>query len=153
MLLAKLQDMKSGVIFLQTLFLSLLLGVAAAPVVFAGPSSGRGATDKVKKLRDLLQDRPMVIDGPRAGKLRRALGVTNPGLLRLLVQVAADKAQPGISGFRVGAAALGKSGRIYLGSNVELPGHVLGHYADIRIMPTCGRGHRSLLSHPHLYAA
>jgi len=31
--------------------------------------------------------------------------------------------------------------------------HDQRHYADIRIMPTCGRGHRSLLSHPHLYAA
>ena len=137
----------AGVLFARALLVSALLSMAAPPSALADDSTGRGSAAKIKTLRNLLKDRPMGIDGRRAGKLRRTLGVTSPELLRLLVQVAADKARPGISGFHVGAAALGKSGRIYLGSNVELPGHVLGqtmHAEQFAVTNARNHGEREL---------
>ncbi|KAK8923801.1 hypothetical protein KSP39_PZI019337 [Platanthera zijinensis] len=45
----------------------------------------------------------------------------------MLLPVARKLARPPISGFHVGAAALGVSGRIYLSANVEFPGVPLHH--------------------------
>lgn len=44
-----------------------------------------------------------------------------PALLPRLVATASSRALPPTSGYRVGAAGVGRSGRIYLGANLELP--------------------------------
>jgi len=54
---------------------------------------------------------------------QRVVGIDGEGALRALaLGGAAARAVCPISGFQVGAAALGESGRVYLGTNLEFPG-------------------------------
>jgi cytidine deaminase len=67
-----------------------------------------------------------IVPAEEAASLADELGVTVAELQSLLVPLAAERyAQPPISGFRVGAVALGPSGTLYLGANLELPGTAL----------------------------
>ncbi|KAK8956152.1 hypothetical protein KSP40_PGU018676 [Platanthera guangdongensis] len=76
---------------------------------------------------DLLMPR-FVIQPEEAESMGEDLGVADlRDLLPMLLPAARKLARPPISGFHVGAAALGVSGRIYLGANVEFPGVPLHH--------------------------
>ena len=63
-----------------------------------------------------------VIDARELAVLTRARGVDVQVLLPEFVAEAQKFARPPTSKFRVGAAALGASGAVYLGVNIELPG-------------------------------
>lgn len=56
----------------------------------------------------------------------RLEGVPVEDLMVRLLPKAASRAYAPISNFHVGAVSLGKSGNIYLGSNIEIPGQGLG---------------------------
>ena len=58
-------------------------------------------------------------------------------VLRALVPVAAIFARPAISNYRVGAVGRGRSGALYLGMNMEFPGHTLN---------ASGHGERSVVA-------
>lgn len=66
------------------------------------------------------------ISAQDAAMLATASGLAGDALLQALVPVAAAFARPAISNYRVGAVARGASGALYLGMNMEFPGHVLG---------------------------
>ncbi|PKA61152.1 cytidine deaminase [Apostasia shenzhenica] len=69
-----------------------------------------------------------VIERDEADVMRREMGLAAvTDLLPALVPAAQRMARPSISGYHVGACALGASGRIYLGVNVEFPGVPLHH--------------------------
>ncbi|XP_020591862.1 cytidine deaminase 1-like [Phalaenopsis equestris] len=64
-----------------------------------------------------------VIEPEEAEQMRKEKGLeTLRDLLPALLPAARQLARPPISKFHVGAAALGSSGRIYLGANIEFPG-------------------------------
>ena len=67
------------------------------------------------------------IDAQQLAGLVKASGLTEEKLLLVLLPVAATLARPPISDFHVGAIAKGKSGDIYMGGNMELPGEALFH--------------------------
>ncbi|EDP98743.1 cytidine deaminase [Shewanella benthica] len=67
------------------------------------------------------------IDALQLAGLVKASGLTEEKLLLVLLPVAATLARPPISDFHVGAIAKGKSGDIYMGGNMELPGEALFH--------------------------
>lgn len=79
----------------------------------------------VERLRALLPRHPWVIEADVAKRLERELGVTPDELLIDLMPIARELAQPPISHYKVGEAGRATSGRIYLGINVEIPGHPL----------------------------
>lgn len=58
----------------------------------------------------------------QARQLADALGVEDDALLDALLPLAASYARAPISGFAVGAAALGRSGAVHLGANLEFAG-------------------------------
>ncbi len=59
-------------------------------------------------------------------RLAKAEGKDVAGLMVALLPVARKYSHPPISNYRVGAVARGSSGSLYLGMNVEIPGHSLG---------------------------
>lgn len=84
-------------------------------------------TEQTTAPPDLLIPR-FVIEPEDAESMATELGLSDlPDLLPMLLPGARKLARPPISRFHVGAAALGVSGRIYLGVNVEFPGLPLHH--------------------------
>lgn len=67
------------------------------------------------------------IDAMQLGKLTLDSKMTEAEVLLALLPIAAALAKPPISEFYVGAIAKGKSGDIYMGANLELPGEALFH--------------------------
>lgn len=58
--------------------------------------------------------------------LMRTEGVTRDDLMMKLLPVAKSFAHPPLSNFFVGAVALGRTGSMYLGANIEIPRNMLG---------------------------
>lgn len=67
------------------------------------------------------------IDAQQLAELTQASQMTEAEVLLALLPIAAALAKPPISEFYVGAIAKGKSGDIYMGANLELPGEALFH--------------------------
>lgn len=67
------------------------------------------------------------IDAQQLAELTRASKMTEAEVLLASLPIAAALAKPPISEFYVGAIAKGKSGDIYMGANLELPGEALFH--------------------------
>lgn len=67
----------------------------------------------------------LVIPADKAAELQATLQVSAGQLLLALVPLARQHARPPISQYMVGAAGLSRSGRIYLGVNLEFPGNAL----------------------------
>nr|WLJ60565.1 sxtB protein [Alexandrium pacificum] len=63
-----------------------------------------------------------ILGKPEVEHLRLQTGLGDDAILQKLLPHAKDMALPQASGYQVGAAALGASGRIYLGFNLELSG-------------------------------
>lgn len=74
---------------------------------------------------ELLPDRPFVIPPEVAERVARDCSLSTEDLLLSLVPVAQRSVRAPISNYRVGVAGLGASGTIYLGVNLEFPGHAL----------------------------
>ncbi|XP_050216587.1 cytidine deaminase 1-like [Mercurialis annua] len=68
-----------------------------------------------------------VIEPSEAESLAQKSGLTITQLLPTLVKSAQSLARPPISNYYVGAVALGSSGRIFFGANLEFPGLPLHH--------------------------
>lgn len=64
---------------------------------------------------------PFVIPAEKVQELIQQLNISVEELLQELVPIAQTYARPPISKYYVGAAGLGKSGKIYLGVNLEFP--------------------------------
>lgn len=76
-------------------------------------------------------------------------GYTKEELLKKLVPVASKYARPGISNYHVGSAALGESGAIYLGVNLELQGVPLNqsvHSEQFAIANAKNHGEKKLVA-------
>lgn len=67
------------------------------------------------------------LDAQQLAELQKATQMELDELLLALLPIAAALARPPISEFHVGAIAKGKSGDIYMGANIELPGEALFH--------------------------
>lgn len=68
---------------------------------------------------------PFVIEAHKVSNILRLTNLTHEKLLQELIPIAKPLARPPISTYYVGAAALGKSGNIYLGVNLEFKGFPL----------------------------
>lgn len=66
-----------------------------------------------------------IVPAERMAALSGTAGLDDRALIQALVPAARAWARPPISGFRVGAVALGASGAAYFGVNLEFPGHSL----------------------------
>lgn len=73
-------------------------------------------------LNALLPSNPFVLSAEKVEELLDCCGLEVDELLQRLIPVAKTFARPPISEYKVGIAALGKSGKIYLGVNLEFPG-------------------------------
>ncbi|HSW73430.1 MAG TPA: hypothetical protein VLG44_08515, partial [Chlamydiales bacterium] len=71
------------------------------------------------ELNNLLPSNPFVIPADEVKKILQITGLQIEELLVQLIPIAKSFARPPISNFQVGEAALGKSGNIYLGVNIE----------------------------------
>ncbi|QYJ77644.1 cytidine deaminase [Shewanella acanthi] len=67
------------------------------------------------------------IDAQQLADLKQSCQMSEEALLLALLPIAAALAKPPISEFYVGAIAKGKSGDIYMGANLEVPGEALFH--------------------------
>lgn len=75
--------------------------------------------------KDMIVPNPFVIEKAKVDAIVFEKDITVEDLLQQLVTVAKLYARPSISGYKVGVAALGESGNIYLGVNLELAGQPL----------------------------
>lgn len=75
----------------------------------------------MEKLKEMLPSNPFFIPAERANKILAKSGLTMEELLLALIPIAKPFAVTPISGYHVGEAALGESGNIYLGMNIEFP--------------------------------
>lgn len=71
---------------------------------------------------ELIQDSPFVIEKEKVETLKEMTGLEMEALLHKLIPIAKSFARPPISNYQVGVVALGKSGTLYLGVNLEFPG-------------------------------
>lgn len=76
-------------------------------------------------LEEMLPENPFVIPRHKVREIMSCCGMEVEELLQRLIPVARSFARPPISGYQVGVAALGKSGTIYLGVNLEFLGSPL----------------------------
>ena len=87
-----------------------------------------------------LSDAWMIEKGTRE-VLEARLGVGTAELLGLLVDVAKERADPPVSHFKVGAAAVGESGAVYLGINMEFNGNCLNQTMHAEQFTVCNAVH------------
>lgn len=71
---------------------------------------------------EMLPPNPFVIPAEQVNQLLRRQGIEIQQLLVQLIPIAQSFARPPVSEYKVGAAALGKSGNVYLGVNLEFLG-------------------------------
>jgi cytidine deaminase len=90
-----------------------LTGIPVSPVL----SKPDPAT--TLKLKELLPDKPFVIEAGRAAELAKTLGISGEQLMLELIPVAKEMARPPVSEYLVGAVGRGESGNLYLGVNLE----------------------------------
>jgi cytidine deaminase len=89
------------------------------------PITGQAAfQDEVQSvpLREVIPSNPFVITAKQVEEILRLTGLQMQELLVELLPIAKAFSRPMISGYQAGASALGKSGNIYLGVNLEFPG-------------------------------
>ena len=124
------------------LFLKMVRASIAADTGAAEP-----ALDPV--LEAALAASPSYLSSESVADLSRRLGTTPEGLLPMLLPFAKRLARPSLTGKSIGAAALGASGAVYLGGNVEVfaGGISLNTHAEQRVvMNALSRGERGLLA-------
>jgi len=93
----------------------------------AADESGRAGAETAGRapaadpaLARLLPADPTRISAEQAGRILRELGLTQEELARRLLPVARGLASPALYGKAHGAVAVGRSGALYLGGNIEL---------------------------------
>lgn len=93
-------------------------------------------------LNQMLPPNPFVISAEKVDEILSSAGLEVKELLQKLIPIAKSYARPPISEYKVGVAALGKSGAIYLGVNLEFLGTPLN---------TCIHGEQFLVTHARNY--
>ncbi|MBQ7528710.1 cytidine deaminase [bacterium] len=78
--------------------------------------------DVTRKLQSLLPEHPFHISGAEAERIASGLGISKYQLMVELICVAKEYAVVPVSDYRVGSCAMGESGDLYLGVNVEFNG-------------------------------
>ncbi len=140
-----------GGAFLQ---LSQLSGSAAAPA----PAALGVAVDAVPAAPAGMEQRLRALLGPgfkgylppgEVRRLRAATGLTSDELLVALLPLAKDFSRPQVSGYPVGAVALGASGAIYLGGNLSFIGMPVSegiHAEQAVVAAALGHGESAVLA-------
>jgi len=86
------------------------------------PNPGTLMTTDIK---NLIPSNPFVIEAAKVDEILQISGLSLQEFMQLLIPVAQEFSHPEISNYKVGAVALGKSGNIYLGVNLEFKEHPL----------------------------
>lgn len=73
-------------------------------------------------LREIISPNPFMISAGQVEEISKRYELKIEELLQMLIPIAQSYARPPVSNYKVGAAALGKSGNIYLGVNLEFLG-------------------------------
>jgi len=102
-------------------FSSMILPIA----IVANPPQIFFSEAAMKKLETMIPSNPFVISAERVNEMVSMSGLEVEELLIELIPIAKRFARPPISNYQVGVAALGKSGNIYLGVNLEFSGQPL----------------------------
>jgi len=116
---------------------------AGLVLLLAGLAPGASGQD----LKSLLPNPPYFIPKESVSRIREKLGLSTDQLLGALVPIAQGLARPPISNYHAGAAALGASGAIYLGVNLEFPGSQLSqtvHCEHFAVVNALAHGERAL---------
>jgi cytidine deaminase len=122
-----------------TLFLSLILPITSASAAFSAladienrkaemQSAIQGFPENAQKfLLEIVLDKDFagVISAEQSRKLSSILGLSANDTALALISLAGLYAIPSISNFHVGAVAVGLSGAMYFGCNLEFPGQAL----------------------------
>ncbi|MCH9631098.1 MAG: Cytidine deaminase [Chlamydiia bacterium] len=96
-----------------------------------------------------IKENPFVIEKEKVSKITSELEISAHELLRTLVPIAKKFAKPEISGYQVGVAALGESGNIYLGVNLEfadLPLNTTVHGEQFLVVVARNHGEQNLVT-------
>lgn len=107
------------------------------------------ALDISKHLVGLQISNPFYLTSYDVTALKEETGLSSEELLKELVPVAAKYARPDISSYHVGSAALGESGAIYLGVNLEFQGTSLNqavHSEQFAIANARHHGEKNLIA-------
>lgn len=102
-----------------------IITVAVVFSLFALPSISEAVISTVpqevtvKKLEEAIPSNPFFIPAEQVEVILEKCNLKIEELLVQLIPIAKSFARPPVSGYRVGEAALGKSGNIYLGVNLE----------------------------------
>lgn len=99
--------------------MTYLLAFFMMTSLIASPQSEPPMTNT---LHQTIPANPFVIPAHKVKELTQAFNLEVEELLQLLIPIAKTYALPPISNYQVGVAALGKSGSIYLGVNLEFLG-------------------------------
>lgn len=122
---AQVNSGRSGKI--SSIIIAAIVLIGAAIILYSNNIQPK--IDEAKKMDDHLVDQiikeameanPFVIEAEKVKEILSQTGLMIDQLLDKLIPIAKTFARPPISNYRVGEAVLGKSGRIYLGVNVEL---------------------------------
>jgi cytidine deaminase len=73
----------------------------------------------------MMEQNPFIMEKEKVEAIISERGIAVHQLLQELIPIARSYARPPVSQYKVGVAGLGKSGRIYLGVNLEFPGFPL----------------------------
>jgi cytidine deaminase len=84
--------------------------------------NGQSKEEIVSSLWEIISPNPFVIPADKVKEITKCYGFKVEELLQMLIPIAQSYARPPISNYKVGIAALGKSGNIYLGVNLEFVG-------------------------------
>ncbi len=90
----------------------------------SNPSSNQ-ETSITQALHSLLGETTFFIPASKVSEITSKLNISQQELLVALIPLAQTHARPPISNYQVGAVGLGASSNIYLGANLEFPGHPL----------------------------
>lgn len=103
----------------------------------------------MKSLAEMLGKDKFFIDKDKATAIARALDISIDQLLVELIPLTKENALPPISKYYVSVAALGESGNIYLGVNIEIPGAPLNatvHAEQFAIAHARQRGETKIIT-------
>lgn len=115
--------MKSTFLLSKATFMLLIAALPFKGDVHSSINQNPEATiSKSMALQELLLPNPFVISSEKVSELTAILGIGTEELLKQLIPIAQSFARSPVSNYKVGIAALGKSGKIFLGVNLEFPG-------------------------------
>lgn len=104
---------------MKNLSLILLISILTIKPLYSSNSSATPTESPMIELKQIIPSNPFVIPAEEVNRIIQVTGLQIEELLVHLISIAKSFARPPISNYWVGEAALGKSGNIYLGVNIE----------------------------------